>query len=263
MTDKTLNRLRPHEITKLSKQVGRHSDGGSLYLVVRSPGRAAWVFRFRDGATVRSKGLGAFPDVTLAMARKKRADELKSHEDEPEKPKAKGLPFDVLAEQYFDHHATDFGADQLTRNRALLRLHAGPLMKRPVNWIKRQEVADVLRPIWLGSTNSRGVKLRALIERILNAADNDRNPATWDRLQSLLPARSKKIKKSVKVASLPYHQLPALYAELAAAGEGAGLTAARALCFLILTGVRLKEGRGDGCLRSITIKSSGRSQPSG
>jgi integrase len=244
MTDKTLNRLRPTKIKELSQRVGRHSDGGSLYLVVRSPGKAAWVFRFRDGATVRSKGLGAFPDVTLAMARKKRADELKSHEDEPEKPKAKGLPFDVLAEQYFDHHATDFGADQLTRNRALLRLHAGPLMKRPVNRITRQEVANVLRPIWLGSTNSRGVKLRALIERILNAADNDRNPATWGRLQSLLPARSKKIKKSVKVASLPYHQLPALYAELAAVGEGAGLTAARVLCFLILTGVRLKEGRG-------------------
>jgi integrase len=244
MTDKTLNRLRPTKIKELSQCVGRHSDGGSLYLVVRSPGKAAWVFRFRDGATVRSKGLGAFPDVTLAMARKKRADELKSHEDEPEKPKAKGLPFDVLAEQYFDHHATDFGADQLTRNRALLRLHAGPLMKRPVNRITRQEVANVLRPIWLGSTNSRGVKLRALIERILNAADNDRNPATWGRLQSLLPARSKKIKKSVKVASLPYRQLPALYAELAAVGEGAGLTAARVLCFLILTGVRLKEGRG-------------------
>src|ERR1700677_5343803 len=76
MTDKTLNRLRPHEIAKLSQRVGRHSDGGSLYLVVRSPGRAAWVFRFRDGATVRSKGLGALPDVTLAMARKKRADLL-------------------------------------------------------------------------------------------------------------------------------------------------------------------------------------------
>jgi len=244
MIDKTLNRLRPTKIKELSQRVGRHSDGGSLYLVVRSPGKAAWVFRFRDGATVRSKGLGAFPDVTLAMARKKRADELKSHEDEPEKPKAKGLPFEVLAEQYFDHHATDFGTDQLTRNRALLRLHAGPLMKRPVNRITRQEVADILRPIWLGSTNSKGVKLRALIERILNAADNDRNPATWGRLQSLLPARSKKIKKSVKVASLPYRQLPALYDELAAVGEGPGLTAALVLRFLIVTGVRLKEGRG-------------------
>jgi integrase len=178
------------------------------------------------------------------MARKKRAAVLASHEDEPEKPKGAGQSFAALAEEYFDHHATDFGVDQLTRNRALLRLHAAPLMKRPVNRITRQEVADILRPIWTGSTNSKGVKLRALIERILNAADNDRNPAAWGRLESLLPARSKKTRKSVKVASLPYRQLPLLYAELMATDEGPGLTAARVLRFLILTGVRLKEGRG-------------------
>jgi integrase len=243
MTDKTSTRLRPTQIKKLSQQVGRHSDGGSLYLVVRSPGGAAWVFRFRDGATVRSKGLGAYPSVTLKMARKKRADELKSHEDEPEKPKAKGLPFEVLAEQYFDHH-TEIGAAQITRNRALLRLYAGPLMKRPVNRITREEVAEVLRPIWPGSTNGKGMKLRALIERILDAADSERNPATLKRLQSLLPKPHKKTRKSVPVASLPHRQLPALYAELTAVGEGPGLTAARVLRFLILTSVRLKEGRG-------------------
>jgi integrase len=244
MTDKTLNRLRPHEIAKLSQQVGRHSDGGSLYLVVRSPGTAAWVFRFRDGTTVRSKGLGALPEVTLAMARKKRAVELASHGDEPEKPKSRGGPFDVLAEQYFDHH-TEIGTAQITRNRSLLRLYAGPLMKRPVNRITRHEVADVLRPIWLGSSNSKGIKLRALIERILNAADNDRNPATWARLESLLPARPKKIKRSVPVASLPYSQLPALYAELAAVGsDEIGSMAICVLRFLILTSVRLKEARG-------------------
>jgi integrase len=177
------------------------------------------------------------------MARKKRADELKSHEDEPEKPKAKGLPFEVLAEQYFDHH-TEIGAAQITRNRALLRLYAGPLMKRPVNRITREEVAKVLRPIWPGSTNGKGMKLRALIERILDAADSERNPATLKRLQSLLPKPHKKTRKSVPVASLPHRQLPALYAELTAVGEGPGLTAARVLRFLILTSVRLKEGRG-------------------
>ena len=95
---------------------------------------------------------------------------------------------EALAEQYFDHHAADFGTSQLVRNRALLRLHAGPLMKRPVNLLTRHEIADVVRPLWQGSSNSKGVKLRALIERILNAADTDRNPATWARLQSLLPA---------------------------------------------------------------------------
>jgi integrase len=238
------NRMSRRDITKLYRQVGTHSAGNSLFLVVQGKKgrtRASWVFRFRDGATIRNKGLGAFPKIGLTQAREKRIAVLASHADEPDKPKAKGLPFEVQAEQYFDHH-TEVGADQLTRNRALLRLHAGPLMRRPVNRITRQEVADVLRPIWLGSSNSKGVKLRALIERILDAADSERNPATLKRLQSLLPKPRKKTRKSVPVASLPYRQLPALYAELAATDEG--LTAARVLCFLILTSVRLKEGRG-------------------
>jgi integrase len=243
MLSKTERRLRPTDIPKLSQRVGSHNDGGSLYLVVRRPGSSAWVFKFRDGAVLRSKGLGALPSISLAEARKRRDAARAGHKDEPEKPKGAGQSFEALAEQYFDHH-TEVGAAQITRNRALLRLYAGPLMKRPVNRITRQEVADILRPIWLGSSNSKGVKLRALIERILNSADNERNPATWARLQSLLPVRSKKTRKSVKVASLPYSQLPALMVELMSVGEGPGLTAACVLRFLILTGVRLKEGRG-------------------
>src|ERR1700730_9581648 len=244
MLSKTERRLRPTDIPKLSQRVGSHNDGGSLYLVVRRPGSGAWVFKFRGGAGLRSKGLGALPDVTLAMARQRRDAARAGHKDEPDKPKSTGQSFAALAELYFDHHAAAQGVAQLERNRALLRLYAGPLMKRAVNRITRHEVADVLRPIWRGTSNSKGMKLRALIERILNAADNDRNPAAWGRLESLLPARSKKTRKSVKVASLPYRQLPALYAELTAVGEGPGLTAARVLRFLILTGVRLKEGRG-------------------
>jgi integrase len=241
MTEK---RLRPHQIAGLLQRVRTHNDGGSLYLIVREPGKASWVFRFRDGATVRNKGLGALPNVTLAMARRRRADVLASHGDEPHKPKTKGLPFEVLAEQYFDHHASVIGAAQLTRNRALLRLHAAPLLRRPSNRITRHEIADVLRPIWLGSSNSRGMKLRALIERILNEADDERNPALWSRVSGLLPARSKKIKRSVPVASLPWRELPEVYAELMSIDDGPGLTAARVLRFVILTGVRLKEGRG-------------------
>jgi integrase len=179
------------------------------------------------------------------MGRQRRDAARAVHKDEPEKPKSAGQSFAALAELYFDHHAAAVGAAQLDRNRALLRLYAGPLMKRAVNRITRQEVAEVLRPIWLGSSNSKGVKLRAMIERILNAADNDRNPATWGRLESLLPVRTKKTKRSVPVASLSYHELPAVYAELAAIRrEEIGLTAVRLLRFLIMTGVRLKEGRG-------------------
>jgi integrase len=185
-----------------------------------------------------------YPDVTLKMARKKREAVLAEHSDEPEKPKGAGRSFTVMADEYFHHH-TEIGTAQITRNRALLRLYAGPLMRRPVNRITRQEVANVLRPIWMGSTNSKGVKLRALIERILDAADSERNPATLKRLQSLLPKpRSQRARKSVPVASLPYAKLPALMVELMSIGAGPGQMAARVLRFLILTSVRLKEARG-------------------
>jgi integrase len=242
--DKTLNRLRPHDIPKLLQREGSHNDGGSLRLIVRG-GRGSWVFQFRDGAVLRSKGLGTLPAVTLAMARERRNAIRDSHGDEPHKPKGKGSSFEVLAEQYFGHH-TEIGAAQLTRNRALLRLYAGPLMRRPVNRITRQEVANVLRPIWLGSTNSKGVKLRALIERILNETDDERNPATWARVSGLLPTT--KATRSAPVASLPYAKLPALVAELAATDTtvpgAVGTMGARVLRFLILTSVRLKEARG-------------------
>jgi integrase len=156
-------------------------------------------------------------------------------------PKSDGLAFGVLAEKYLTDHATDFGAAQLTRNQALLRLHAAPLSRRRVNRITVEEVAEVLRPLWNSTANSRGAKLRALIERILDAAELDRNAATWSRLQNYL---SRKPAKTLSVASLPYRQLPAVYAELMSVGEGPGLMAARVLRFLILTGVRLKEARG-------------------
>ena len=156
-------------------------------------------------------------------------------------PKSDGLAFGVLAEKYLTDHATDYGAAQLTRNRALLRLHAAPLSRRRVNRITVEEVAEVLRPLWNSTANSRGAKLRALIERILDAAELDRNPATWSRLQNHL---SRKPAKTLSVASLPYRQLPAVCAELMSVGEGPGLMAARVLRFLILTGVRLKEARG-------------------
>jgi integrase len=237
---KTLNRLRPHDVPKLLRRDGSHNDGGSLYLVVRG-GRGAWVFQFRDGSKLRSKGLGTLPDVTLAQARKKRADVLAGHRNEPTVPKSDGLAFGVLAEKYLTDHATDYGAAQLTRNRALLRLHAAPLSRRRVNRITVEEVAEVLRPLWNSTANSRGAKLRALIERILDAAELDRNPATWSRLQNHL---SRKPAKTLSVASLPYRQLPAVYAELMSVGEGPGLMAVRVLRFLILTGVRLKEARG-------------------
>ena len=49
------------------------SDGGGLYLLVHSNGSKYWRFDFRFNGKQKSSSLGVWPDVTLAVARIKRA----------------------------------------------------------------------------------------------------------------------------------------------------------------------------------------------
>ena len=49
------------------------SDGSNLYLVVRN-GRGFWVLQYRDGKSIRSKGLGSAAKVTPAQARRAREE---------------------------------------------------------------------------------------------------------------------------------------------------------------------------------------------
>lgn len=48
----------------------RYPCGNRLYFQIR-PNSAAWIFRFRFGGARRSMGLGAYPEVGLALAREK------------------------------------------------------------------------------------------------------------------------------------------------------------------------------------------------
>lgn len=248
----TEKRLTQGQLKGLLQEPGMHNDGGSLYLVVRRPGSAAWVFKRRSGGNLRSHGLGAYPAVSLADAREKR-DALTKR---PALPSTASLSFAVAANKYIDNHASDYSDAQATRLRALVRLHAGQLARVRVDQIRVEQVADVLRPIWNGTTNSKGAKLRSLIERVIDAADLDRNPAAWRRLKSHLPGRARPV---APVASLPWASVPAAMAELALDEVGIAATALR---FLILTGLRLKEGCGvlwseiDYHKRTLTVPAS-------
>src|SRR5262245_38873735 len=72
-----LNKLTDTEC-KAAAKPGRYSDGGGLYLDVKPQGAKSWAFVWtsnvlRDGKRVRSwreMGLGAYPAVKLAAARK-------------------------------------------------------------------------------------------------------------------------------------------------------------------------------------------------
>ena len=54
---------------KSISKAGRHSDGGGLYLRVKSTGGKSWSFMWKRQGLQRELGLGAFPDVSLKLAR--------------------------------------------------------------------------------------------------------------------------------------------------------------------------------------------------
>jgi Arm DNA-binding domain len=49
-------------------------DGGGLYLRVSPTGSKSWVFRFQLNGKRRDMGLGPYPDISLAEARRKAAE---------------------------------------------------------------------------------------------------------------------------------------------------------------------------------------------
>jgi integrase len=216
------------------------SDGRSLYLVVKN-GRGFWVHRFRDGAKVRSKGLGSAATVTPAQARKDREAFSTARRAGVEMPgirsgKPKGELFGAAADAYLSNHADEWGARHGSGLRALVRMHIpADFAGKPVGRITAEAVADVLRPIWSGPGNTRGGRLRRLIESVLTAKDVEPNPATWARLREKL---SKAVVKVTPREAIPADKVPTFFASLGDDVE------ARALRFVILTAVRRKEALG-------------------
>jgi integrase len=151
-------------------------------------------------------------------------------------------PLNVVAEGFLTAREDQYSSDQLVRYRSMLKLHMTPLHGRPMREIESQEIADALKPIWNGSADSTGRKLRPLIELLFEAVRIAPNPATIPQLTKLLvrglPEKPTEPTKSV--ASLPYAEVPALMTDLA---KDSG-DVARLIRFVVLTGVRIKEALG-------------------
>jgi integrase len=215
------------------------ADGHNLYLVVKN-GMGFWVYQFRDGKVIRSKGLGSVAKVTPAQARRAREAFAVAWREGLELPrfgphKPRGEKFAVAADAYLENHADEWSERHRAQLKALVRTHARPLADLPVNRITTEQIADTLRPIWSGPGNSQGNRLRRLIESILTAKRVEPNPATWARLRELL---SKKIAEVRPRAAMAAKDVPTFIGTI---GDG---VEDRALKFVILTGARRKEALG-------------------
>jgi integrase len=248
---RTLNRLTANQI-KAAKGKQMLADGGGLYLQVTTAAARSWLFRYRWQGGRPEIGLGSYPAVTLAEARR-RAEMARAvlAELPPRDPRhaLKGgeeneVPtFGAYASEWLDSNLDDFrNAKHRQQWRNTLQAYAKPLWEQPVDKVETAHVLEALQPIW-NEKRETARRVRGRIERVLDAAKatglrTGENPARWrGHLKSLLPDQKKPVKHH---AALPFADVPSFIARL----RKRDALSARALEFLILTCTRSSEGRG-------------------
>ena len=227
---------------------GRHADGNGLYLVVKPTGAKSWCLLYTHGGRRREMGLGGYPDVPLAIARRTAAThkEILAAGADPLSVGSKpSVPtFGEAADDYIATHAASWrNAKHKAQWIMTLTRYAGPLRDKCVDAITVADVLAVLQPLWLSRPETAS-RLRGRIEAVLDAAKaqgarNGENPAAWrGNLKHLLP-RPSKLSRGHH-AAMPYSEVPAIMARL----RERSATAALALEFIILTAARAGEALG-------------------
>ncbi len=258
MATRSIHRLNALMVERM-RRPGKYADGGGLYLQIDG-GSRAWHFRYRWLGTERYMGLGPVSLVSLGEARElarsarkllhDRIDPLAARQAERarnELEAGRSLTFDACAEEYIKAHQIEWKNPKHRQQWAnTLKTYASPVFGDvPVAAIDTALVMKAVQPIW-ASKNETSARLRGRIETILDWAKvkgyrSGDNPARWKgHLEELLPAR-RKVHVVKHHESLPYRDLPGFVPKLR---KMDGI-AARALEFLILTGVRTGDIRGN------------------
>lgn len=256
-------------MAKLSDQTARrvsapglHADGAGLYLSV-APAKAegavskSWVVRYTaaDGRR-RSMGLGSYPEVGLAAARRQAVsirdaartgvDPLERRRETKRAAAAAAAPtmtFKACAEAFIAVHASSWrNAKHAAQWGSTLATYVYPAFgDLPVGDIDAPMVVKILDPIW-STKNETASRVRGRVEAILDWAKarghrDGENPARWKgHLQYALPAR-RKVARVEHHPALPFDEIGDFLRQL----RGMDGVAARALEFLILTAARTGE----------------------
>lgn len=246
---RTLNKLSDASV-KATKEPGRYSDGGGLYLNVAAAGTKSWLFMWSPpGGRRREMGLGAYPLITLAKARAKAGEARQAVADgqDPiaEKSKEAEPTFGDCADRYITSIKSEWrnAKHEYQWKQTLGDDYCKAIRSKRVSLIGTEEVLKVLTPIW-NDKNETASRLRGRIERVLEFAKvkgwrSGENPAAWrGNLRNLLPKRQKL--QRGHLSAMSYEQVPAFMVRLA----GAEAMAARCLELVILTAVRSGEAIG-------------------
>ena len=233
--------------------VGKHCDGAGLWLVKRADGGAQWVLRVTIHGRRREMGLGGFPSLGLAEARKQAArwravaaanrDPIKEREAEERAARREDISLAVITADAFEARKAELKGDG-TAGRWLspLNLHVLPkLGKVPVTDLDQRDIRDCLAPIWheKADTARKAMNRLSIVLRHAAALGLDVDLQATEKAKALL-GKSRHVARNIP--AMDWRDVPAFYASL----EEPTLTHL-ALRLLILTGVR------SGPLRNIRL----------
>lgn len=259
-------------------KVGRHHDGGGLYLEVKNNGNKIWIYRFQLNMKRRNMGLGSYDKKgnTLSIAReeaskarilvRKGIDPIK-HRDNEKSKEVKGslvaeqaalkegklnrMTFSICAENYIEAMKAQWSNKKhIQQWTNTLTTYAYPYIgDMPVRDIETEHVQLVLDPIWNTKTETAN-RVRQRIESVISYAIANKyrktsNPAIWKGLLDTFYPKPEKVKQiRYEQAGEEKHHNALSYQDMPTfmadlkKMEG---TAAQALRFTILTVARTNE----------------------
>ena len=247
-------RLTPKEVESLAKP-GRYADGGGLYLWVRPSARAvpegqgvvkSWLVRLQKDKQRRDIGLGGYPKLKLAAARRAAEaviEQMMEGIDPVAARKAVSTcpTFEKAAKTRHKELAPGFRNEKHAAQWLMsLQTYAFPVLgKLPVDTVTPAHVRDALLPIWLEkSETAKRVHQRIVDVLTWTVAKGHRSQVPLLSAKAL--ALPKVDREAEHHAALDFDKVPAF---LSALREREGVSRL-ALEALILTAARSGEIRG-------------------
>jgi integrase len=205
--------------------VGKHCDGGGLWLIKRDDGGAQWVQRVTVHGRRREMGLGGFSSLGLADARKRSErwrklaaagrDPIKEREAEERAARREDITLAILTADAFETRKAELKGDG-TAGRWLspLTIHVLPkLGKVPVTDLDQRDIRDCLAPIWhtKADTARKAMNRLSIVFKHAAALGLDVDLQATEKAKALL-GKSRHVAKNIP--AMAWADVPGFYSSL-------------------------------------------------
>lgn len=248
-TSRTKKAITSERQIKANMEPGRwHADPG-LYLLVESARSRRWVLRVVVHGKRRDIGLGSYPGVSLAQARRKAEDyrrDARDGKDPLAEKKKRGqaeMSFeDAAREVHVANKPSWRNAKHAAQWISTLEAYAFPIMGNvPIAQVESSHVLQVLNPIWLTKPETAR-RVRQRMSTVFDWANAAGRRSMSNPVHGIGKALPKQTDKPRHHPALPYSDISQFLAALTKSSTSEPIKAA--IEFLILTAARTGEVLG-------------------